>query len=189
MRLVTLLLSLLISLPSLASWHLDNAQSRLSFISIKKADVAEVHRFTQLSGELKHNAKVSLIVDLTSVDTHVEIRDQRMQKFLFETNLFPQARFDANINTKSLQNVGLGESAIMEISGEISLHGVKQEISTEVLIARINEQKFIVSSMQPIIIQAANFKLGAGVEKLQELAHLPSISKAVPVSFALTFVK
>lgn len=189
MRLATLLLSILISLPSFANWHIDNKHSRLSFISIKNTNVAEVHHFTRLSGELEHNAKVSLVVDLTSVETHVKKRDQRMQKFLFETNLFPQARFDANINTKSLQNVGLGESAIMEISGEINLHGVKQTVTTDVLIARINEQTFIVSSMQPIIIQAAKFKLAAGVEKLQELAHLPNISKAIPVSFVLTFIK
>jgi len=189
MRFFILLLSLLFSLSSYANWHLDNKQSRLSFISIKKTDVAEVHHFTQLSGALDHDAKVSLVVDLTSVDTNVKQRDQRMQKFLFETNLFPQARFDANINSKSLQNIALGESQIMKIKGEINLHGVKQTVTTDVLIARINEQKFIVSSMQPIIIQAVNFKLSAGIEKLQELAHLPSISKAVPLSFVLTFIK
>ncbi|NNJ95228.1 MAG: hypothetical protein HKP57_10825, partial [Halobacteria archaeon] len=33
-----------IALPASADWSLNNAQSHLSFVSIKKGDIAEVHR-------------------------------------------------------------------------------------------------------------------------------------------------
>jgi len=188
MRFLAILMSLLMSLPVLAAWQLDNQASRLSFISVKKTNVAEVHRFTRLKGNLSSKAQASIIIDLSSITTGIEVRDQRIQKFLFETNLFPQAKFESYIDQKALNNVGLGESNIIEISGKLNFHGITQEIITEIMLARVSEHKVIVSSMAPIIIQANKFNFVKGVDKLKELAHLPSISQAVPVSFVFTFV-
>ena len=36
-------------------------------------------------------------------------------------------------------------------------------------------------------LNAADFDIGAGIEKLMDVAKLPSISTAVPVSFNLVF--
>lgn len=188
MRFLVILLSVLMSLPTLAAWQLNNSESQLSFISIKKANVAEVHRFTRLSGNITEHSQVNLTIDLSSANTGIAVRDQRLGKFLFETNLYPQAKFVVNLGDKVLSNVAVGENSIIEISGKLSLHGIKQTISTTVMLARINQHKFIVTSMHPVIIQAKAFNLAKGVEKLQALAKLPSISKAVPVSFVLTFV-
>jgi len=47
----------------------------------------------------------------------------------------------------------------------------------------------LVVSRTPVVVNAASLRLVDGIEKLRELASLPSISKAVTVSFALTFVK
>ena len=44
-----------------------------------------------------------------------------------------------------------------------------------------------VATSEPIIVNAADFELGAGIAKLQELAGLDSISTAVPVSARLVF--
>jgi len=189
MRLALMLLSVIISLPSFAAWQLNNQESRLSFISVKKTDIAEVHHFKQLSGEFNEQGNIKLVIDLNSVDTGIAIRNKRMQKFLFATNLFPRATFSATLHKNVLNTVAVGDSAIVSITGQLNLHGVQQTLTTKVLLAHLNKHKFIVSSIQPIIIQAANFKLAAGVEKLQALAKLPSISKAVPVSFVLTFEK
>jgi hypothetical protein len=45
----------------------------------------------------------------------------------------------------------------------------------------------MVSSRKPVIVNAASVDLADGIEALREVANLPSISKAVPVSFVLTF--
>jgi hypothetical protein len=42
--------------------------------------------------------------------------------------------------------------------------------------------------MKPIIVNAGSLNLVEGVEALRESAGLPSISKAVPVTFVLQFV-
>jgi len=57
------------------------------------------------------------------------------------------------------------------------------------VIAVTTDDKLVVSSKNPIMIQASDFGLVAGIQKLQELAKLPSIATAVPVSFVLTFTK
>jgi len=44
-----------------------------------------------------------------------------------------------------------------------------------------------VHSLQPVIVRAVDFDLLKGIEKLAELANLPSIAKAVPVEVLLVF--
>ena len=44
-----------------------------------------------------------------------------------------------------------------------------------------------VTSITPMIIDADNFGLVAGINKLQEIAGLKSITRTVPVTFSLTF--
>jgi hypothetical protein len=48
--------------------------------------------------------------------------------------------------------------------------------------------KLRVFSSQPIILQAEEFNLDAGVEALRQVAGLKSISTAVPVTLNLLFV-
>lgn len=57
------------------------------------------------------------------------------------------------------------------------------------MLTKISDNKLMVSSFQPIIINANEFGLVAGVEKLRDIAGLSSISQAVPVSFVLTLMQ
>jgi hypothetical protein len=43
----------------------------------------------------------------------------------------------------------------------------------------------MVSTIKPIIVMAESFDLINGVQALREVAGLPSISRAVPVTFQL----
>ena len=80
--LISLLLTATVSLPALAAWKLDNANSELSFISVKKANIAENHNFAKLAGNINEQAQVNISVDLTSVNTNIAIRDDRMKNCL-----------------------------------------------------------------------------------------------------------
>jgi hypothetical protein len=46
-----------------------------------------------------------------------------------------------------------------------------------------------ISNARPVVINAGEFELTRGVEKLREIAGLPSISPVVPVQFSLYFVR
>ena len=187
MRFLLLFFIGFITFPAFSAWQLDNQASALSFVTIKKGDVGEAHKFTRLEGSISDEGKVNFEIDLLSVHTNIEKRDERMREFLFNTDMFPKATFSAQLDMTLLNKIAAGKSILMSFSGDISLHGEKQVVNVQVLVAKLSDKQFIVSSLQPIILNANSFALVAGVKKLQELAKLPSISNAVPVSFVLTF--
>jgi hypothetical protein len=69
----------------------------------------------------------------------------------------------------------------------LQLHDQEIALTAEMIVARLGDQRLMVSSRKPIIVNAASVDLVNGIEALREIASLPSISKAVPVSFVLTF--
>jgi hypothetical protein len=73
------------------------------------------------------------------------------------------------------------------LQGQLSLHGQSKPVTAELVIARLAPGTLLVSSRKPLIVQAGDFDLLEGVEKLREVAGLTSISSAIPVSFVLTF--
>ena len=170
-----------------ADWQLLNDQSQLSFVSVKKSAVVEVHRFKALEGSVSESGKAQVSIDLTSVDTNIGIRDQRMQEMLFETSLHPLATVSANIDGLVLKNLKTGQSSAMDVSFTVSLHGQTQTITTPVEVIALQGGLIRVSTLQPIVIKAADFKLIEGINRLKEIAGLPSITTAVPVIAQLTF--
>lgn len=177
-----------ISLNSTATgWQLDNTESRLNFISTKAKDVAEVHRFTELNGSVTEAGIVTLAVKLTSVETSIDIRNQRMQHMLFEVAKFPEAIVTGQLDMAPIQALHTGESLNLNQEFLLDLHGNQGTIAAELSVTRLTSNRVQVASVQPIVIRATDFKLGAGIEMLREAAGLPGISLAVPVSALLVF--
>lgn len=184
-----LALGLLSNVTMASDWKVNNDQSTISFISVKKADIAEVHRFNNIDGKLTDAGKFSLIIDLSSVNSGIEIRDERMQSLLFEVAQFPKLSLQASVNPKLLESLVVGEMLTTQVDGEIELHGQKVIKTFDVVVAKLSTNKMLVSSLKPVIVQAGEFGLVAGVEKLRDIAGLSSISLAVPVSFVVTLAK
>ncbi len=179
------LLSIL-SPGALADWSLNNDLSRLSFVSIKATDIGEVHKFTQLGGNIA-DGKVTVSVNLVSVDTLIPIRDERMQEILFETEIFPTATITAPLDFAALDNLARGQVQTLAVEANLSLKSQTLPLTAELLAVRADEDTLVISSLQPVLITAAAAGLSDGVEKLREIAGLPNISQAVPVSFVFTF--
>lgn len=169
-----------------ATWQIDNAQSQLSFVSTKKVNIAEVHHFGELAGGLNEAGEFELVIDLESVNTGIDIRDSRMREFLFDVVEFPKANINAKVDPAFVDSLAVGQSKVLGVEGELSLHGHNQPLSFDVLVTKISESELLVVSAKPLILNVADFELVQGVEKLREIAGLPSISHAVPVSFYLT---
>jgi hypothetical protein len=189
MKLTQLLIviSLIVAGPCLAAWTLDNDSSQVSFVSVKAGDAGEVHRFTEISGELSAGGKASVTIQLASVDTLIPLRDERMREMLFQTNLFPTASLSTNIDMDALNAIEPGDSMDMAANLTLDLHGQQLSLAAEMIVARLGDHRLMVSSRKPVIVNAASVDLVNGIEALREIANLPSISKAVPVSFVLTF--
>ncbi len=182
-----IIISLIVAGPCFAAWTLDNDSSQVSFVSVKAGDAGEVHRFTEISGELSSGGNASVTIQLASVDTLIPLRDERMREMLFQTNLFPTASLSTNIEMDALNAIEPGDSMDMAANLMLELHGQQLSLAAEMIVARLGDHRLMVSSRKPVIVNAASVDLVNGIEALREIANLPSISKAVPVSFVLTF--
>lgn len=189
MRFLLLVLSLCMSTSAIANWQVDNDKSTLNFTSVKKNSIGEIHSFKQLSGMVTKAGAVKFAIDLTSVATGIEIRDQRMKNFLFETDKFATATFAGQVNGKALNTLAVGQETTLTLQGGISLHGQTQQISIPVKVVKLAGGDLSVHNIKPLVIQAEQYALTKGLMKLQELASLPSISPVVPVHFSLHLTK
>jgi len=187
MKKITLMLIGLLSFPVFAQWQLNNEGSTVSFTTIKKQQIAENHHFETVAASISEQGKVQVEIDLTSVNTNIGIRDERMKEHLFNTSTFPKATFSTQLAADQVSSLTVGNSEKLQVEGTIDLHGQSQKITAEVLVTKVNEQRLLVASLQPLLIKAQDFDLVAGINKLQELAGLPSITHTVSVNFVLNF--
>lgn len=171
----------------MAAWTLDNDASQVSFVSVKAGDAGEVHRFTQLTGGLTTTGDASVVIQLASVDTLIPLRDDRMREMLFQTELFPTANLSTSIDMAVLEAIEPGDSIDLTANLKLDLRDQQVELPAEMIVARLGNDRLMVSSRKPVIVNAASVDLVDGIEALRQIANLPSISKAVPVSFVLTF--
>ena len=169
-----------------AHWELDNNSSTLSFVTVKADHVGEVHTFDQLSGDINDDGSVQITIELASVNTLIDIRNERMQNMLFETNLFPQAIILGEIDLDALAAMDAGVSQAISVDFDLAIHGESSSYTADVLVTR-TESGVLASTVKPIIVMADTHGLVSGVEALREVAGLPSISRAVPVSFNVVF--
>lgn len=178
-------LLLVSAVASATSWQLDNGQSQLSFVSVKKNNIAEVHHFDWIAGSVNEAGELAVEIDLTSVNTGIEIRDSRMKEFFFEVDAYPTADLHAKIDPAFISELAAGQSKPLAVDAELDFHGQKQSVNLALMVTKVSDKELLVVSNQPVILNVADFDLVKGLEKLRELAGLPSISQAVPVSFYL----
>ena len=171
---------------SQAHWSLINDSSTLSFVTVKADHVGEVHTFDMLSGEIEDDGMLSITIELTSVNTLIPIRNERMQAMLFETNMFPRATVSATIDIEALGALEAGSTQSLQVDFELSVHGSETALAADLQVTRTTEG-LVASTVKPIIVTADSVGLVAGVEQLREVAGLPIISRAVPVSFSVVF--
>ena len=179
----------LLALPSIAfsDWELVNDDSHLNFVSFKAVDFAEIHSFKEMSGSIDSNGKANLVINLDSLETLIPIRNERMRNLLFETQIFPTANFYLQVDLDKYPNLSIGDFRNKEVKGRLLLKNKDIETRVKFKVTRLAKDIFIVSSTEPVILNAENLGLTEGLESLRTVAGLPSISKSVPVSFYIKF--
>ena len=170
-------------------WMLSPGESRVSFVSVKQGATGEVHHFTEAEGAVSEQGTVSLSIDTASVETGIDVRDERMVDYLFQSAVFPTATLSMKIDMEELSEMEVGETRQLSVTGSLSLVGQSGDVEAELMVSRISDDKVLVATLQPVVVQAESFDLIAGIDTLRELAELSSISVAVPVSAVLVFVK
>ena len=177
----------LFSTPVFPDWNLVNEESRINFISIKASDIAEIHTFKQLSGSVKDNGQAQVVINLSSLETLIPIRNERMGNLLFETKVYPVASFKLKLDLQTFLLTEVGKSSEVTLRGVLELKGKQFTMPVKLSVTRLSDQSFLVKSSEPLLLNAGSLGLSDGIESLRVIAGLPSISKSVPVTFSLIF--
>jgi polyisoprenoid-binding protein YceI len=179
----TLLITLVVTGSAHAGWDVT-ASSRVGFVSIKNNSIGENNVFEQVTGSISDAGRVALSIDLTSVETGVGIRNERLQRMLFEVGKFPTATVQATLSTSQLDALNAGGSASETVKVTVSLHGVSVD-KLAALSVGVSEDGLRVTSIQPIVVTAQDFGLESGVAALQAIAGLNAISRSIPITVDL----
>lgn len=186
-RLISCAALLLMAQATLADWRLTSA-SKVGYVSIKNNAIAEHNVFSGVTGSLSKKGQLKINIDLSTVETQVDIRNQRMRELFFEVTQYPQAVVTAELDVQELAQVDSGAPLEIVKPFTLSLHGVEVTAEAHLRVVAVGGRAW-VSTVRPILISAADFGLEGGVSALQKIAGLEAIAAVVPVSIDLKFVK
>lgn len=168
-----------------ANWRLDEGASSLKFASVKNDTVAEVHHFTSLTGGVA-GSQIEIRVQLASVETMIDVRDDRMREMLFEVVRFPEAIIRVDGSDLSLDDIASIGMRSLTVPMEVTVHGVTQTMTASTRVVSLGDRVVVINDA-PLLVRAADFGLDAGVEALRQVAGLSAIDRVVPVTFTLVF--
>ena len=168
------------------AWELDEALSELSYLSIKlsgQRSIVEANRFTKMSGGI-NGGEAWVDVELSSVDTRVPIRDQRVLEHVFNAMKFPRAR----VKVRGAGVPPEGTAQEMALEAGVEMRGMREPVPVSVVVTRLSD-RLVVETTEPVLIDAGRWEMQQGFEVLRELMKLAHISTTIPVSFRLVFRK
>lgn len=167
------------------TWTLDGEASHLAFGSIKKDKIGEVNSFSGLKGTVDADGKADVTIDLTTLETNIDIRNERMLEHVFKGA--GEAQLTAQLDMDEVKGLAVGEMAVVDVEGALSLLGVSTELDLEMVVVRLAENKVMALSNDMVFVGTEELGVTAGIDKLMELAKLPGITRTSPVTLRLVF--
>jgi polyisoprenoid-binding protein YceI len=167
------------------TWTLDGEMSKISFGSIKNEYNGEVHHFGGLSGTVDGQGLVSITVPLASVETMIDIRNERMREIVFNNS--PTATLSATVDMAALGGLDIGEGMVTEADGTLTFLGKEVDLFTNLFVMRVGEGKVLVTTDGMLMVATDELGIDAPIDMLQEIAGLDGITRVSPVTLRLVF--
>lgn len=172
--------------PALASaWTLETDTSTVAFGSIKNDYVGEAHTFTDISGSVSDEGMVEIGVNLASVSTNIDIRNERMIAYVFGDAA--TATITAIVDLAAMEEMAVGDSAVMEMDATLSFLGAETPFYLNMFVMRLDENRVMASSNAPTYLPTYDLGIDGGIDSLQEIAGLDSITRVTPLTARLIF--
>jgi len=169
-------------------WRLDPESSTINFQSVKNGSKVETSSFANFNGSLDESGEATILVELNSVDTEVDLRNVRMRFLFFETFRFPVATVSARVEEATLQTLQEKRRLQLPVEFSLDLHGIEQTLTVDTTLTQFAEDKISITSASPVTVAADQFELMEGIMKLQDAADV-KILPSGSVSFDLTFFR
>ena len=178
-------LALVAGTASAEMWTLDGANSKVGFGSVKSDVIGEGHSFSGLSGTVSEDGMVELTLDLATVNTDLDIRNERIQEHVFK--MAPSAQLMAEVDMDAMKGLAVGSTMESVVEGTVMFLGEEVFVDLPVVAARLADDKVLIMSDGITYISTEELGIDAGIDKLMELARLERIDRAVPVTVHLMF--
>ena len=170
---------------SAEGWTLDGDASHIAFGSVKSQFIGEVHTFSGLSGAIGEDGNTSIDIELTSLETQIDIRNERMAEHVFK--MLPSAQVTAQLEMAEFAKLDIGGSKVMEIDFDLAFLGEDLPLYGEIFVMRVGDDQVLVTTNSMVFVDTEELGIDAAVDKLQELASLEDITRAVPVTMRFIF--
>ena len=170
-----------------SSWNLLSDESKINYVSIKNNNLMENNSFEILEGSVNLDGSAEFLINLNSVNTNNDIRDERLRKILFKTETYPIAKVTSLINLFDYEKLSVGSSIIKNYNFKITFQGLTRSFEAKMKIFRLGTNKVLVKNIDPVIIDGGDYGLHTEFKQLQQLAGLDSIVPVVPVTVSLLF--
>jgi polyisoprenoid-binding protein YceI len=107
---------------ALTPLRVHTAGSVLNFNTTKAGvgGVTETMHFRRFEGGLDAQGRISLNIDLSSIDSGIGIRDERMQSMLWNVGQYPSVSFSGQVKPEALPSK-TGETVVLEVQGELTM--------------------------------------------------------------------
>lgn len=172
-----------------AAWTAENSQVIFLSSKINKQlnSITEQSSFTTSTARLDKEGNFTMNVDLSSVKTNIDIRDQRLKDWVFEIAQFPQAEISGKLDPNAVNMLEVGESLHLKQPLSLNIHGQKLDIEADLFVQRNSADSISVNTLAPVLLDVKKMDMVQGVAKLVEVMGLSSIVEQVPVSFSAEF--
>ena len=105
----------------------------------------------------------------------------------FDFKHFPEAQITAQINLQLINELAPGAQVELRLPVTVTLRDKQHTYEAELLATRLDEHRFQVVTLEPLMLQAEDFGLQPELETLRKGAGLSAISFSVPVNAVLIF--
>ena len=170
---------------SAQTWTLDGDASQIAYGSIKKDKIGEVNTFSGLKGTVDETGAANVTIDLTTLETNIDIRNERMAEHVFKGA--GEAQLTAQLDMDEVKGLAVGDMAVVDVEGALTLLGITTELDLEMVVVRLAEDKVMALSNDMVFVGTEELGVTAGIDKLMELAKLPGITRTAPVTLRLVF--
>ena len=170
-------------------WVLSASLSHVYMQTEKLEATIERHQFKSVEGSVTRDGDATIKLDLASLETGIDLRNVRMRFLLFEVFKYPFGVITAKLDKSRLQYLTDPKAPVKAypITLSVNMHGIVNEIQTEVWIARTSDNTVSVSTVNPIVVSAESFGLTKNVAKLVDAVNGIRIVPSASITFDLVF--
>ena len=172
-------------------WQADDVD--VSFLTTKvtasNATVTELNTFDTASATLNFDGKLDAVIDLGSVNSGIEIRDQRLKDHVFAAAKHLELLISGKVDLTDIDKLEVGQSLVLQQPLHLTFGGQEVDVTADLLVVRQTDNQLSVTSLKPIILDLTLFGVDQGVSKLTGLAGLNAIALQVPTFLHTTFTR